>query len=204
MTWRARLDELDASWLDALVAGDMPAIRRRVTLACAFAACTVHTPVDEAEYQFTEYVTHGALPDGSGLAELKSSAILTSREWAESLTLDEVRGWADGWAAAEAIASHVYGLAMTKASFAAALIGYPEPYCLDTHGLQLVASRMQASGADVIPLDRLRSRTRTWRGYHRLGEWAFGSRMHQWEYFAGTVPSFASGGHEAYFKVALA
>lgn len=200
--WRRRLDALDASWLTMVAEGDMPAIRQRVTRAVAFAACTVHTPVEEAEWQYTEWLTRGSLPEGSGLAEMKSSAIITSREWIAELTLDVVQSWTDGWKAAEYIASHTYGLAMTKASFAAALIGYPEPYCLDTHGLQLVASRMASAGI-VVPLERLRSRTRRWGSYRATGEWAFGSRDHQWEYFACTVTAFARDGHEAYFSTVL-
>jgi hypothetical protein len=108
----------------------------------------------------------------------------------------------DGWAMAASIASHVYGLGPAKASFAAALLGYTEPYCLDTHGLQRVISLGLAPDKTLA---QVRSQTyRSWVKYRHYGDAAFGSRDAQWAFFAERVEAFRLGGHEPYFATVLA
>lgn len=207
------LARLDESWRAMLDAGDLYSARARILKAAVFAACTAHTAVEQAEYEYTTWIETGSFPvDGTNLAEQKASAALTAETLADSLTLDVLRQL-DGWALADLLHRNVYGLGTTKAAFAAALVGYPEPYCLDTHGLQLIADRLAILG-EPVKLDTLRGRiksdrnnpaavARAWGWYRRLGDIAFGTRDHQWEFFAYKVPAFREGAHRAYFDTVL-
>jgi hypothetical protein len=197
--WRHSLASLDQSWADILAAGDVRTARTRILKAAVFAACTAHTQVEQAEYEYQTWIDTGDLPtDGTNLAEQKASAILTADAWVETLDIDTLRAF-DGWTLAEALAANVYGLATTKASFAAALVGYPEPYCLDTHALQ----HARDTGATDWTLSQLRSRIRRWAFYRSLGDQVFGSRDAQWALFAERVPAFAEEGHAVYFDSVL-
>jgi len=210
----ALLDQLDSSWRDMLAAGDMFAIRCRILKAATFAACTAHTTVERAEYEYVTWAEAGEFPsDGTNLSEQKASAAMTAEAWTETLDIETVRGWRDGWALAAELAAHVYGLGTAKAAFAAALVGYPEPYCLDTHCLQLVAERLTCLGTpssaeQLRRVTRMRydsptSATRSWQRYREVGDTTFGSRAHQWEFFAMKVEAFRDGAHEAYFRTVL-
>jgi hypothetical protein len=184
--------------------GDVRGLRNRALKAAVFAACTAHTGVGQAEREYTEWAETGSFPvDGTNNAEQKASAAITADAYIETLELDDFR--VDGWTFARGLAANVYGLGAAKASFAAALMGYPEPYCLDTHCLALIAGRI----GERVELMRGRighagTRAATaWRWYRHYGDTTFGTRDHQWEYFALAVPAFAEGGHEAYFTTVL-
>lgn len=194
--WAVELDRVAETWRVALEEGDRMTLASILLKAAVFAACTAHTTVDQAEREYTEWVETGHLPvDGTNLQEQKASAAITAEEWAFNvLTLDDYRSF-DGWSLAEGLKANVYGLGTAKASFAAALAGFPEPYCLDTHALQKVQRVLRPD----LTLDQLRGRARRWAFYREVGDAVFGDRWHQWHYFEEVVPEFAAGGHAAYF-----
>ena len=208
MTYQDRLAQLDSSLAAMIDAGDIAGLQDRLVKACVFAACTAHTSVEQAEREYAEWIDTGEFPtDGTNLSYQKASAVMTARRLA-ALHDDVADFRVDGWTMARRLQENVYGLGTAKASFAAAIMGYPEPYCLDTHGLQLIASR---TGADLsVLLQRVRTHSRrpreydrAWEQYRRWGDTAFGTRDHQWEYFALKVPAFREGGHETYFRTVL-
>lgn len=201
------LARLDSTWRAMLDARDLDGLRARCFAAVVFALCSVHTPVDEGEREFTAYMNDGILPDGTMLAEQKSSGILAAIRWIDSTTVDTFN--VDGWTLADTILRNVYGLGTAKSAFASALCGNPEPYCIDTHGAQLIASRTGASSIRIVNSIRADKSAGSiaidaaWRRYRRWGDTTFGARNHQWEFFAMKVPEFRIGGHAAYFAEAL-
>ena len=201
------LERLDSTWRDMRAAGDLDGLRQRCFAAVVFALCSVHTPVAESEREFTDYMRTGALPEGTMLAEQKSSGIIAAIRWIDTTSVETFD--ADGWALADTILRNVYGLGTAKSAFASALCGNPEPYCIDTHGADLIAARTGAAYGRIINSIYADKSAGTaavsaaWRRYRRWGDTTFGARNHQWEYFAMKVPEFRTGGHAAYFDEAL-
>jgi len=198
--WQVWLADVRAKWQQACDAGDTFTLRTILLKAAVFAACTAHTTVAQAEAEYTEWVNTGEFPvDGTNLAGQKASAVMTAEDLILRFTIDDFREFHDGWQLAAILQQNVYGLGTAKASFAAALAGFPEPYCLDTHGLQHAKERL---GLDLT-LDQIRGRARRWSFYREIGDKVFGNRDAQWSFFAQRVPEFAEGGHRAYFVTVL-
>lgn len=205
--YESSLATLDSTWAEMRAARDADRMRYRLFCACTFAIMSVHTPASHAEWQFEQYMSTGVFPDGSMLDVSKSSSILVLTEWCDTVTFEDMD--VDGWALADTIMRHVRGLGTVKASFASALCGNPEPYCLDTHGIQLVASRTGEKYSRILRSIRAdkclgsRAIDAAWKRYRAWGETTFGSRNHQWEFFALAVPEFRDAGHAIYFAEAL-
>jgi hypothetical protein len=198
--WQDMLARVRARWTTAIEQGDTFTLRTMLLKAAVFAACTAHTTVEQAEREYTEWCDTGEFPvDGTNLAGQKASAVMTADDLTLRFTLEDFREIHDGWQLAAILQQNVYGLGNTKASFAAALVGFPEPYCLDTHGLQKVQRELRPD----LTLDQLRGRCRRWKFYREVGDAVFGSRDAQWSYFAQVVPEFAEGGHRAFFQTVL-
>lgn len=190
------LDKVREAWQAALDTGDRFALATILLKAAVFAACTAHTTVAQAEYEYTEWARTGEFPaDGTNLSGQKASAAMTATDLTDGMTIDDFRAITDGWQLAELLKDKVYGLGTAKASFAAALCGFPEPYCLDTHGLQEV----QRLHRPDLTLDQLRGRSRRWAFYREVGDMTFADRNAQWTFFEGMVPEFAEGGHRPFF-----
>ena len=202
--WRDDLAALDESWAAMRAAHDAGRLRYRAFIACVFAITSVHTPVSRAEWEFESYMSEGSLPDdGTMLGNTKCAAILSLIEWIADTTADTFD--VDGWTLAETIMRHVNGLGPAKSAFASALCGNPEPYCLDTHSVHLIADRTGEDYHRIIGSIQghgTRRMASILRRYHRWGDTTYGSRDHQWEYFALANAAFGEGGHAIYFAKA--
>ena len=187
------LAAVDRSRRDAIAARDVDTLRRITLHAVAFAAMTIQCPTDRAESAFADWAADGTV--GAYLRTNRTRAITTAATWLNTLDVDAFA--VDGWAFAEAIAANVVGLGVAKASFAAALAGHPEPYCLDVWGLR----RSVALGliTDISERDRLFRGPKRWANYRRIGGATFADRAAQWDYFAATAPTFGETGHRVYF-----
>lgn len=194
------LDKVAERWQDALDRGDLFTLQCILLKAAVFAACTAHTTVAQAEAEYTAWVNTGEFPiDGTNLAGQKASAAMTADDLTLGMTLDDFRAIRDGWQLAELLKDRVYGLGTAKASFAAALAGFPEPYCLDTHGLAEVQRTLRPD----LTLDQLRGRIRRWTFYREVGDPTLHDRYGQWTYFETVVPEFREGGHRPFFATVV-
>ena len=137
--YEPHLTELDRTWAHWIATGNVDALRRRAYAAIAFALCSVHTPVAEGEREFAAFMDTGELPEGTMLADQKGRGLIEAQAWIATTTLETFA--VDGWTLADTILRNVYGLGTAKSAFASALCGNPEPYCIDTHGAQLIADR---------------------------------------------------------------
>ena len=107
-TYEARLADLDATWARMIAERDLTGLQRRAFRAIVFALCSVHTPVEQGEYEFTQFMLHNELPEGSMLAEQKSRGIEAAMTWLIGTSVETFA--TDGWSLADAILRNVYGL----------------------------------------------------------------------------------------------
>ena len=194
MKHRSYLRRLAIRRAEAIRQSDIVALRDIFVKACVFAGFTIQCRTVMAERDYDTWIRTGIV--GNYLSGNRKRIIQSATEYAATLDLGTFRRWRrDGWRMAQDIETNVSGLGIAKASFAAALAGASQVYCLDRWGL-----RYATGDEDIKAWDLALGRKDRWQTYRAIGDMAFGDRQGQWNFFAIADATFANTGHEVYFR----